>query len=146
MFQRFKPFIYYVPLVLVLVYYLVRAVTVPYSDFAGYYFGSAALLHGDYTIVYDNYSFNLLIAQQGYKGVFVAYTPFPPFTALVFAPLLLLKLMWAKVVFNVISCLLFLFTLHRTFKFFSFPGTRKSRSVGRLAHHSGGTYRQVLIE
>ena len=118
--QRFKPFIYYISLILVLGYYIVRAITAPYSDFAGYYFGSEALLHGDYTNVYDNYSFNVLIAQRGYKEIFASYMPFPPFTALVIAPLLLLKLMWAKVAFNVISCLLLLFTLHRTVKFFAF--------------------------
>ncbi len=120
--QRFKPFMYYVPLALALAYYIVRAVGAPYSDFAGYYFGSAALLKGDYKIAYDNYAFNLLIAQQGYKGIFVSYMPFPPFTALVFAPFLLLKPLWAKIAFNVISCLLFLFTLRRTVKFFAVPG------------------------
>ena len=97
------------PLTLLLGYFIYRAVGAPFSDFAGYYFGGQALLQGKYQQVYDTYSLNALIAQKGYTGVFVSYTPFPPFTALVFSPFLLFPVTLAKVVFNIVSAFLLLY-------------------------------------
>lgn len=109
------------PLAVLLAYFIYRAVGAPLGDFAGYYFGGRALLQGRFQQVYDTYSLNALIAQKGYTGVFVSYTPFPPFTALVLAPFFLFPVAIAKLVFNSCSALLLLFTLNRVGQFFNIP-------------------------
>lgn len=106
-------------LAVLLGYFIYKAAGAPFSDFAGYYFGSGELLHGHYQQVYDTYSLNALIAQKGYSNVFVSYTPFPPFTSMVFAPFLLFPVAMAKTVFTVFSAILFLFTITRAVKYFS---------------------------
>jgi glycosyl transferase family 87 len=98
--------------------FLFRSVTQPPSDFAGYYFGGRELLHGRFGNAYDMEKLNLLIAHTGYRDVFVSYAPFPPFTALVFAPFLVFPMDTAKLVFDIFSCLLLLFTLMRARIFF----------------------------
>ncbi|THU40119.1 DUF2029 domain-containing protein [Niastella caeni] len=102
-------------------YFIYRAAGAPYSDFAGYYFGSWELLHGNYQHVYDTYSLNALIAQKGHAGIFVSYAPFPPFTSIVLAPFLIFPVTVAKIVFNVFSAALFMFTVSRAIKYFSLP-------------------------
>ncbi len=104
-----------------LAYFIYKAVGAPFSDYAGYYFGSKALLQGNYQQVYDTYSLNAMIAAKGYAGVFVSYTPFPPFTSVVLAPFLVFPIAVSKVIFNIVSASLFLIVLARTFKYFSIP-------------------------
>src|SRR5687767_15255011 len=106
-FNHMRPYYPLIFLSALLGYFIYKAAGAPYSDFAGYYFGSAELLHGSYQNVYDPYALNALIAQKGYTGIFVAYTPFPPFTSIVFAPFLLFPVAVAKIVFNIFSAVLF---------------------------------------
>ncbi|HMH23783.1 MAG TPA: glycosyltransferase family 87 protein [Puia sp.] len=119
--SRNKVFLSYIPLVLLLGACLIHSVSVPWSDFAGYYFGGKQLLHGDYKSAYDTNLLNGLIEAQGYKGLIVSYTPFPPFTSLLFAPFDAFPMGTAKLLFNCCCCALFLFTLSRSRKFFSIP-------------------------
>lgn len=111
----------FLPLALVLCYYLVRSVHMPFSDFAGYYFGGKELLSGRFGNAYDMEQLNRLIGQAGYRDVFVSYAPFPPFTSLIFAPWLVFPPGTAKLLFDSFSCLLFLFTLMRVRVFLSIP-------------------------
>lgn len=108
-------------LAILLGYFIFRATGAPFSDYAGYYFGSKVLLQGNYQQVYDTYSLNAMIAEKGFTGVFVSYTPFPPFTSIVLAPFLLLPVAASKIVFNVFSAGLFIWALTRTVKYFSIP-------------------------
>jgi hypothetical protein len=120
-YTRFKLYYPLLFLAVLLGYFIYKAAGAPYGDFAGYYFGSAELLHGDYQNVYDAYALNALIAEKGYSGVFVSYAPFPPFTSIVLAPFLLFPVAVAKVVFNIFSAVLFLIALTRAIKYFSIP-------------------------
>lgn len=108
-------------LAVLLGYFIYAAAGAPLSDYANYYFGSQALLHGNYLQVYDTYSLNVLIAEKGFTGVFGSYTPFPPFTSVVIAPFLLLPVTASKIVFNIFSATLFVWVLVRTIKYFSIP-------------------------
>lgn len=119
--NRFKLYYPIIPLAALLLYFVYRAASAPFSDFAGYYFGSWELLQGNYQNAYDTYTLNALIAQKGYTGVFVSYAPFPPFTSIVFAPFLLFPVATAKIIFTVFSSLLFLYTIGRAIKFFALP-------------------------
>lgn len=117
-----RPFyLYLIPLSLLMGACLVHVHSVPYSDYAGYYFGGKELLAGNYMHAYDLQWLNDLIASRGYRGVFVSYSPFPPFTALVFAPFLLFPMGLSKLLFDCFSCLLFLLTLYRSGRYFSIP-------------------------
>lgn len=106
------------PLAALLLYFIAKATAAPTGDFAAYYFGSKELWQGNYQTAYDAYALSQSAASQGYT-VFTAYTPFPPFTALVMAPFLLLPITWAKIAFNIVSAGLFLYTIHRTARFFN---------------------------
>lgn len=112
-------FLYFLPLILLFGYGLKRSLSVPASDFAAYYTGSRDILHGRYERVYDLRSLNADVLAGGHSGNFVSYAPFPPFTVMVFAPFLLLPMVAAKVLFNVVSFLLFLLTLWRCSRVFS---------------------------
>ena len=114
-------YFFLIPLVLLMGACLIHVSRVPYSDYAGYYFGGRELLAGHYVHAYDLQYLNDLIASRGYRGVFVSYTPFPPFTALVFAPFLLFPMGLSKLLFDCFSCLLFLFTLLRSGRYLSIP-------------------------
>jgi|GEM_PF-293016 len=104
---------YLAPLALLLGVCLYHSQVVPWSDFAGYYTGSHLLLKGDYTAAYDMKALNDHIAAAGYKTGLVSYAPFPPFTSLIFAPFTILPMGMAKLLFNLLSALLFLFTVAR---------------------------------
>lgn len=114
----------FLPLALLLGYYLLRSVSMPLSDFAGYYFGGRELLSGHWMNAYDMEKLNGLILQAGHRNVFVSYAPFPPFTSLVFAPFLLVPMGTAKLLFDAVSGLLFLVTLMRIRVFLNIPAWR----------------------
>ncbi|HEY8969345.1 MAG TPA: glycosyltransferase 87 family protein, partial [Puia sp.] len=109
---------YLAPLALLLGVCLYHSRVVPWSDFAGYYTGSHLLLKGDYTAAYDMKALNDHIAAAGYKAGVVSYAPFPPFTSLIFAPFTILPMGMAKLLFNLLSALLFLFTVARAIHHF----------------------------
>src|ERR1700722_19002749 len=116
-----RRYLWFIPLLLPIGFGLRRSWHAPPSDFAGYYYGSRALLTGHFTDAYDMVKLNDRIAADGYRDVFVSYTPFPPFTSLVFAPFLVLPMNVAKLVFNLISVSLFLFSLLRLTRYLSTP-------------------------
>jgi hypothetical protein len=116
-----RRYLWFIPLLLALAFGLRRSWSAPPSDFAGYYYGSQALIHGHYPEAYDVAQLNDRIVKDGYHDVFVSYTPFPPFTSLVFTPLLIFPMSVARIIFNGLSIALFLFTLLRITRFLSTP-------------------------
>ncbi|MDP1726785.1 MAG: glycosyltransferase family 87 protein [Bacteroidota bacterium] len=122
-----KPFaekriwVYFVPLVLLFLLLIIKSASYSYSDFASYYFGSKLLLQGNYQEVYENYRFNQYIYESGFQNLFVSFTPFPPFSSILFAPFTLMPPGISKLVFNILSATVFIFSLLRTIKYFSLP-------------------------
>jgi hypothetical protein len=116
-----RRYLWFIPLLLTLAFGLRRSWSAPPSDFAGYYYGGAALIHGHYSEAYDMTQLNDRVTAAGWQNVFVSYTPFPPFTSLVFAPFLIFPMDVAKIVFNCVSIALFLFTLLRLTQYLSTP-------------------------
>lgn len=104
-----------------MVFLVIRSASFAWSDYAGYYYGSRELLKGNYLTVYDTQSLNALILEQSHKSVFVSYAPFPPFTSLLFLPFTIMSIEFSKLIFNILSCCLFLLTLWRSFKYFAIP-------------------------
>ncbi|HXD77424.1 MAG TPA: glycosyltransferase family 87 protein [Puia sp.] len=111
--RTIPPALRFLPLLVLMGYGLWRSVSAPPSDFAGYYYGGRALLHGQVLGAYDMTTLNDRIAADGFSGVLVSYAPFPPFTSLVFAPFLVFPMAVAKIAFNILSIALFLFSLDR---------------------------------
>ena len=98
-------------------YWLYRSVSFPPHDFANSYFGAYFFLKGEFDIsIFDPYTFNRKIYDEGFRNIFLSYSPNPPFTALFFAPFALIPLSAAKFIFNLISCSLFLLNVYRLSK------------------------------
>ncbi|HEX6913867.1 MAG TPA: glycosyltransferase family 87 protein [Chitinophagaceae bacterium] len=107
-------FLSLIPLSALLAWLVFTASGAPLSDFAGYFFGSKLILAGDYASAYDTYSLNLMISGEGFKNVFVSYTPFTPFTSVVFSPFLVFENpFFSKTIFNLTGALLFIISVYR---------------------------------
>ncbi len=120
--NKLLQWLYYLVPAVALFLFIMGARTAPPSDWAAYYFGGNRLMKFDYVIAYNTNNLNYAIEQLGYKNILVSYAPFPPYTALVTAPFTsFLSLETSKIVFNIFSSALFLFTLYRAFRFFSIP-------------------------
>lgn len=103
-----------IPLFLLCSYYIYKAVGFPIHDFANYYFGAAFLADGNFTSnIYFPYYFNKTIADMGYSGIFVSYAPNTPFLAFFFYPFTFLSPESAKLLFNIVSSLLFFISINR---------------------------------
>lgn len=106
-----------IPLVAVCVYCIIKAVGFQIHDFANYYFGAELLMTKSLGAdIYFPHIFNLEIAALGYQNIFVSYAPNTPFLATLFYPLTFFSVAMAKIIFNSISLVLFLFSLRRLVK------------------------------
>lgn len=104
---------------LLCLFYTFKAMNFPVHDFANYYFGGQFLVDGNFNSdIYFPYLFNKQIADLGYSGIFASYAPNTPLLALLFAPFSLLSLTTAKLIFNVISVMLFLISIYRLSRFY----------------------------
>jgi len=113
---------YWIPIVLLCLFYIFKAAAFPAGDFANYYFGGKFLAERHFNAaVYFPYEFNKAIADLGYRNTFVSYAPNTPFLAVLFVPFSLLPWAAAKIVFNCISVLLFLFSLRRIVLHYKIP-------------------------
>lgn len=107
------------PLILLCAFYTYKAIDFPVHDFSNYYFGGKFLADGKFnSTIYFPYEFNKAISNLGYSGLFTSYAPNTPFLALVFYPISFLSLATAKLVFNSISILLFIYSLNRLVLFY----------------------------
>jgi hypothetical protein len=89
-------------------------------DFANYYFGGHFLKTGQFTTeIYFPYHFNQMISALGHPPVFAGFAPNTPFLAMLFYPLSFLEIGMAKLIFNVLSALLFVFSLKRLLDFYN---------------------------
>ena len=109
-----------IPTLLLCVFYIYKAIDFPIHDFSNYYFGGNFLADGNFnTNIYFPYWFNKEIASLGYSGLFCSYAPNSPFLALLFYPSSFLTLASAKLIFNCLSVLLFIYSLKRLINFYN---------------------------
>jgi hypothetical protein len=101
----------------VLTYFVVQSYHLIPHDYSNSYFGAYFYLKGDFnSSVFDPYTFNKKIFDEGFHNIFASYSPNPPFTALFFVPFALLPLGVSKLVFNIISSVLFIISIYRLCK------------------------------
>jgi hypothetical protein len=113
-----------IPLILLCVFYTYKAIDFPIHDFSNYYFGGTFLANGQFnSTIYFPYEFNKAISGLGYSGLFTSYAPNTPFLALFFYPISFLPLATAKLVFNCISVLLFVYSVAKLTVFYKIKST-----------------------
>lgn len=108
-----------IPVILLCVFYIVKAVGFELHDFANYYFGGYFLRENHFTSeIYFPYWFNKEIVALGSAPLFAGFAPNSPFLAMLFVPFSFLSGAAAKVVFNIISLSLFGGSLLRLVSFY----------------------------
>ncbi len=91
----------------------------PLGDFGNYWYGSKFLTQGTFDLsIYDPFTFNARIEGAGEKQVFLNYTPIPPATALIYTPFVIFEPALAKLIWNLSTSALFLWSLFRLFRFY----------------------------
>jgi hypothetical protein len=114
-----KKLLVFVPLILLCGVYTYKAQYFALHDFSNYYFGAYFFAEGQFTSdIYFPYKFNQQIADLGFQNIFANYTPNTPLLSLLFYPFTYIDPLTAKLVFNTISVVLFLFSLIRVIKFY----------------------------
>ena len=106
------------------VFFLLGSLTIitnrnnPIGDFGNYYYGSKIFMDGNFSI--QNYKsivhFNTQILAYGETNFFENYIPVPPFSILFYLPFVFFKSITAKLVFNLLTLILFCFSLARVLK------------------------------
>ncbi|UUC46645.1 glycosyltransferase family 87 protein [Flavobacterium cerinum] len=118
--QLFKTYYPLFPIIALCGFYVYQATGFVLHDFANYYFGGYFFSEGHFTSdLYFPDIFNREIATLGYTSVFTSFAPNTPFLTLLFYPFHFVNPFTAKLVFNLISCVLFLYSLSRIFRFYT---------------------------
>lgn len=109
----------FLPLLLLCFFYIYKAIAFPVHDFANYYFGGYFLREHTFTAnTYFPYLFNKEIVALGYPPSFAGFAPNMPFLAMLLLPFTFISLATAKLAFNIISSLLFVFSIYRLAQFY----------------------------
>jgi hypothetical protein len=112
----------WLPLIFFLAFCIYQATRSPVHDFANYYYGSQFTLQGVFDkSMYEPLIFNQKIIASGYDNSWISYSPNPPFTTLLFIPFAYLDIEHAKFIFNIVSAILFLFSLRRLARALEIP-------------------------
>jgi len=107
---------------LLFTYLIFHSFSVPPGDFGNYYFGSLFFKEGiPITDIYEPAAFNLKIYESGIRNSFVSYTAVPPFSILAYLPFTFLDFTAAKFIFNLLSAILFLYTMKRLLNHLHIP-------------------------
>lgn len=110
-----------IPSFILLIVFLIQSYNYPLHDYSNSYFPALMAKEGiaPETIVFDIYDFNKYAWNKGYSEVFIDFYLNSPFTATFFYPLTLLPDGYdSKLAFNIISKLLFLWTIFLLLKKF----------------------------
>ncbi len=110
-------FLGYIFIAVVCAVFIFQATNFVPHDFSNYYFGAEFLKLGKFNSdIYFPHIFNQEIAAMGNKNLFVSYAPNTPFLTIFFYPFTFLSLATAKLIFNVLSLGLFLYSLRKLVK------------------------------
>jgi hypothetical protein len=108
-----------VPAALICCFFAITALHFEIHDFANYYFSGHFLARGTFTSsMYFPYEFNKAISNTGQSGIFASYAPNTPFLAVLFYPFSFLSAGAAKMLFNALSIVCFLYSLKRLASFY----------------------------
>ncbi len=106
--------VYLIPTLFLGVFFIAKYHSSPVGDFGNYYYASYFLQQGNWGLwIYEPFKFNLAIYDLGQRHFFLNYTPVPPLSALLYLPLTFFSVTKAKIIWNSLSLLLFLWSLLR---------------------------------
>lgn len=116
--RKVPVFAYWLPCIIFFIYYLYKSYHHPPHDFSNSYFPAYFFLKGELgNWIFDPYDFNRKIFEEGFKNVYASFNPNPPFVTIFYSPFALMSLPAAKLTFNILSSLLFLFSAYRLCKY-----------------------------
>ena len=116
------PWVNQMPIGIMMAYFIVQSYNFPIHDFANYFFAGKLLVKGQFgEHLYDPGTFNLLIHEMGYEGIFANYAPNVPFFAIFYSPLSILPVIDAKLLVNSVSALAFIWSVDRIFRYLNIP-------------------------
>lgn len=99
--------------------FLIRAFSFSYHDFATYFYGGYFLRIGEFTTeIYELVPFNLKIKSITSAQIFGNFTPNTPFLSIIFVPFSFFEIQTAKILFNSLSIIAFLFSLKRLLEYY----------------------------
>ncbi|HNP31658.1 MAG TPA: glycosyltransferase family 87 protein [Flavobacterium sp.] len=108
-----------VPLLMLCAFYIYKALAFPIHDFANYYYGGYFLRENTFTTnTYFPYLFNKEIVALGNPPLFAGFAPNTPFLAMLLYPFTYISLASAKLLFNIISAVLFINSIYSLTKFY----------------------------
>jgi hypothetical protein len=100
-------------------FYIYQAQYFAIHDFSNYYFGAYFFVEGQFSAdIYFPHIFNQQIAALGFQNIFASYAPNTPILSLLFSPFVGIDPLSSKLIFNIISVLLFLYSLVRIVKYY----------------------------
>jgi hypothetical protein len=103
-----------VPLLLLCGFYIYKSADFPTHDFSNYYFAGLLLAKGKFiSEIYFPHWFNLQITGIGFSGIYASYAPNTPFLPLIFYPFSFLSVAISKLVFNILSSALLIYSCLR---------------------------------
>ena len=100
------------------VFITILTINAPIGDFGNYYYGSKLFVDTKFSVLdYQSiFHFNQQIASYGQHHYFENYIPVPPFSLLFYLPFTYFDWLIAKLLFNIISLVIFCFSLNRILK------------------------------
>lgn len=106
----FKKYVWYIPLIFCVGYFLVASYNFQLHDFANYYFSATAGIEfQDPSFIYSIYDFNAYAWLSGYEDVLIDFYINTPFTISAYHPFGLISNAYvSKLILNVLSCILFI--------------------------------------
>lgn len=117
--KRFLKYYPFLPLLLLCAFYIYKTIAFPIHDFANYYFGGYFLRQHTFTSnTYFPYLFNKEIVALGHPPLFAGFAPNTPFLAMLLYPFTFVSLASAKLIFNIISGILFINSIYRLAQFY----------------------------
>ncbi len=113
--------LFWMPLLLLCIYNLYLSTYFRVHDFANYYFGAKAIIVNNFDLkIYNSLIFNEFIRSYFDGKVFASYYPNTPSLSILYVPFAFLKIGVAKLIFNIISIIVFFITIYDLKKSYKF--------------------------
>jgi hypothetical protein len=109
---------YLLPLILIGIFFILQSIQFPIHDYGNYYYGAKILWCQDFdSQIYFPEWFNQKIVDISNQTYYLNYTPNTPFLALFYLPFSFLEIGLSKLIFNIITFILFCISIYRLFQF-----------------------------
>ncbi len=113
-FFKYPKYLYFIPILLIGIYFVFKIPTYPVGDFGNYFYASKFFTMGKWGLwIYEPIEFNLAIYNLGQRDFFLNYTPVPPLSVLLYLPFSYLNIIHAKIIWSILNIILFAVSIYR---------------------------------